>query len=373
MHILFVCPELRDRGGNFLVSELAHRLPKYGWKVTVATLVAEGDPVIRSGSESLWKNISILPINIPAEKGTLAYVSESILCTNKFLQNFKADIYVADGGLPPLGLRISNQQPALIFNQGLQDCTKIDEQLPNHDEQSIRTIDKILRSIGLLTNIPIVTVSNPHKEKLNNLYGKLNINVIEPGIATPFFNVMKENFKLSSPVIVATSGANLVDKGKGFGFLCQSLNLLFQSGVNFILRIHSTEFKPDMFDMRFPFELVPAASPDHLARELCKADIYVNASVYETFCLSIAEALAVGLPSVVTNSTGPKTYLNGDNNICVEERSPAVFSLAIKRLLEMNEEKRTNMGQSARKTMSVYTLENMVHKWDMLLRKVVQK
>jgi len=371
MRVIFICPELRDRGGNFLVAELARRLPAYGWDVEIATLVGRGDKAIREGSEALWHDVNVTPIPVDAEKKTLDFIYEATSAIVSFLEKKEADVYVADGGLPPAGLRFSNKRPALIFNQGLQHFSQLNYGAEDPQKFLFSKMDKVIRSLGLLTGIPIVTVSEPHKREMEHLNGKMDYTVIEPGLASDFFDVHKSNYSLNPPIVFATSGASLADKGKGFALLVDSLNLLHQEGLNFVLKIYSTDFQPSNFSINFPYEVKGMSNPKDLAKALSEADIYLNASMYETFCLSIAEAMAIGLPCVITNAVGPMAYANTSNAMIIEERSPQNFCGAIKTLLDVSESDRQKIGEAARVALSDYTLENMASGWDRVLRQTM--
>ncbi len=62
---------------------------------------------------------------------------------------------------------------------------------------------------------------------------------------------------------------------------------------------------------------------------LCKSDIFVSTSKFETFGYAIAEALALGKPVVWTDSGGPRDFLNEKNSIQIKERTPESVAEAI--------------------------------------------
>jgi glycosyltransferase involved in cell wall biosynthesis len=71
------------------------------------------------------------------------------------------------------------------------------------------------------------------------------------------------------------------------------------------------------------------------------SDIYVNASRHEALSFLIIEALACGLPVVVTNMGGNGDIVNEETGcgLLVEYNNPADLALALKRMLEHPEER----------------------------------
>ncbi len=72
-----------------------------------------------------------------------------------------------------------------------------------------------------------------------------------------------------------------------------------------------------------------AVSRDTVLDLICKSDILVSTSRFETFGVAIAEALALGKPVVWTDSGGPGDFLNERNSILVRERTPQAVARAI--------------------------------------------
>jgi glycosyltransferase involved in cell wall biosynthesis len=68
---------------------------------------------------------------------------------------------------------------------------------------------------------------------------------------------------------------------------------------------------------------VPEVVPYYVA-----ADVYVHAALYEGFGLTIAEAMAVGLPIIATDVPGAREVIN-DAGCLVEPRSPAELGEAM--------------------------------------------
>lgn len=59
-------------------------------------------------------------------------------------------------------------------------------------------------------------------------------------------------------------------------------------------------------------------SDKEVAVEYQKADVFISPTQYESFGLSIAEALSCGLPVITTNTTAPPEYINASNGILLD-------------------------------------------------------
>nr|WP_301539774.1 glycosyltransferase [Nocardioides sp. zg-DK7169] len=73
--------------------------------------------------------------------------------------------------------------------------------------------------------------------------------------------------------------------------------------------------------------------PDEVLAKLGGAQVYVLPSVDEPFPMSLLEAMAVGLPSVITDQTGLSLELAERGSAQVTDGSPEVLSEAVKALL----------------------------------------
>jgi len=74
--------------------------------------------------------------------------------------------------------------------------------------------------------------------------------------------------------------------------------------------------------------------PEEINSFLHSGGIYVSPSRFETFGLSIAEAMATGMPAVVTDSGGPQDFVAPFNGISCKKEDPAQLSQAILYLIK---------------------------------------
>ncbi len=97
-------------------------------------------------------------------------------------------------------------------------------------------------------------------------------------------------------------------------------------------------------------------------------DIACSASTYEGFSNSIGEAMACGVPCVVTD-VGDSASLVGDTGVIVPPRNPEAFALAIGQLIDAGPEKRKELGMAARKRIiSEFSLPKIARRYEDLYK-----
>ncbi|MFX1466656.1 MAG: glycosyltransferase family 4 protein [Promethearchaeota archaeon] len=108
-----------------------------------------------------------------------------------------------------------------------------------------------------------------------------------------------------------------------------------------------------------------------LQESLSECDIFVNPSKYESFGISILEAMASGKPIVATNVGGiPYIVRNGKNGIIVKQGDHEGLAEAIKRLLS-NSELQKQMGETGLQLSKKYEWDNVVSQVEQLYQKVL--
>ena len=111
--------------------------------------------------------------------------------------------------------------------------------------------------------------------------------------------------------------------------------------------------------------------PESYRRELLLlARKLVSSSLTESFSNVIGEAMACGVPCVVTD-VGDSARIVGDVGVVVPAQSPSPLASAVINLLMMSSEKRREWGSKARRRIvSEYSLERMVAATEALLNEV---
>jgi glycosyltransferase involved in cell wall biosynthesis len=106
---------------------------------------------------------------------------------------------------------------------------------------------------------------------------------------------------------------------------------------------------------RGTYRFVPPVSYSELNRYYQQADVFVLPSLSESFGLAILEAMASGLPVIVSENSA-SFVTDGYDGFVVPIRDPRVIK---QRLLQLREdpELRRRMGRNARRTAELFTWE----------------
>ncbi len=133
--------------------------------------------------------------------------------------------------------------------------------------------------------------------------------------------------------------ANLVPI-KNQAFLLESFSLALMQGLKLELAVIGDgvlreRLKKKAAELRISewVKFIGALDRPRVAEVMAASDGFILSSDHETFGLVVAEALAVGLPCVVTKCGGPSEFINDTNGILVEKGEPAVFASAIAELV----------------------------------------
>lgn len=105
---------------------------------------------------------------------------------------------------------------------------------------------------------------------------------------------------------------------------------------------------------------------DDIPQVLNALDIASSSSISEGLPNAIGEAMATGVPCVVTD-VGDSALLVGDTGIVVPKRDPEALCSAWQRLLDAGADFRKTMGERARKRiMDHYGLQAMIRRYEAL-------
>lgn len=92
-----------------------------------------------------------------------------------------------------------------------------------------------------------------------------------------------------------------------------------------------------------------------------KCDLYVQSSTYEAFGVAPCEAMAAGIPAIVTDKTGCRPFVEEvDPELVTEGSAPQDIREKIEYYYSLSEEEREDRGRKARQAVSDLTEENQV-------------
>ena len=180
------------------------------------------------------------------------------------------------------------------------------------------------------------------------------VEVIPPGIDTTVFKLQDKNLcrkHLDLPVdafVIVTGGASLTDTNKNVLWLLEQLSRLPDlDGVIVLAFGEGTLPVPDRLNVRFTGGIRERRD---LARLLAAADVFVSASLMETYGLTLVEAMACGTPVVAFRVGGiPEAAPDGQGAIlCTGGDGPALIEAITK--LRNSPQLRDRLGNLAHET-----------------------
>jgi glycosyltransferase involved in cell wall biosynthesis len=103
-----------------------------------------------------------------------------------------------------------------------------------------------------------------------------------------------------------------------------------------------------------------------IPRLMASLDIATSSSYSEAFSLAIAEAMACGVPCVVTD-VGDSAWIVSDTGRVVPVRSPQALADAWQELIDLGQEKRKDLGNAARsRILEKFSLNSVVAQYEAL-------
>jgi glycosyltransferase involved in cell wall biosynthesis len=110
---------------------------------------------------------------------------------------------------------------------------------------------------------------------------------------------------------------------------------------------------------------------DHIMEKYLESSICVLSSRYEGFSLVIIESMSCGVPVVSFDCPhGPRNIIrNEEDGLLIEYLNTQALANGICRLIE-DEELRKCLGEKARLNILRFSKDNIMNRWDMLLKKL---
>lgn len=334
LNITYVMTWTEVCGGSKIILEQANRL----------TLLGHSVNLISHFPKPLWfpLNEKIKFIQVPWEK---------VLCED-IPKN--SDIIVATYWREIYECIEQKIAPVVYFEQGdfhLFDSTSLDDRTFNYINKQLQTVPYVL------------TVSSFAKEKLKEIYNKESDvipNAVDDKIF--FYKEHKENDIINVTII----GAEQVEFKK-IPLIIEAVNRVKKDGYKVKLN-WITPVKPD----KIKEEAIINPKQIVIGDTLRNTDIYICASMYESFCLPVLEAMTCGAAIITTNNGGNMDFVkDNENALIIEKNNVEDIYRKLKILLE-DRTKRKAISAVGVETAKEYSWEKTIEKLERYYRKIAE-
>lgn len=346
--ILFVTRGRGPRGGHIVFINIVRKLREDGYNVTLTTFESKEKMKI---DVPYWDNIDVNFVEIPhileRDSEQIVHVQAASAYIKESLDKF--DKIIVDSWFLLLAIVREN----IISNKIFQLVQSIPAFAPENQKEFWKS-----ELFNLMPVIPInrIAVSralaNHFKEKYDKEFDFIQLFLDEVYLKSQF------DVKNNEILKIVSSSATFNATTKGLDFLLDQLEEIKDLKFELTL-ISGDEIKKDLSKYSFPIKIRSAKNPSEMVDELCKYDVYVNTSVEESFCLALAEAIAIGMPAIALDSIGNREYMDGENAIFVERKEDF-----IPKLLTMKDFSfRKKLSAKAKESMQKYTIDNTMKKF----------
>lgn len=237
--------------------------------------------------------------------------------------------------------------PVIYFEQGdfhLFDLEKLTDRQFNYIKKQLETIKFVY------------TVSSFAQEKLKEIYNK-DSDVIPNAVNDKvfYYEPHKENNKKTITVIGAEEA-----KFKRIENILKAIEIVKQHGYDIDIKwITPTE------PTKNEIEAIVNPPQKVIGDTLRNTDIYVCASMYESFCLPVLEAMTCGAAVITTNNGGNMDFVEDNKNALVIEKDSIEDIVSKTELLLNNEKLRSTIANNGVEKAKEYS-------WNITIDKIVK-
>ncbi len=343
MKILFITRGRSSRGGHVVITEIVRGLRNENYDVTLTTFESK-----EKMKENIpcWDNLDVNFVEVPHSIERDTEQITHIEAASKYIKENvdKFDRIIVDSWFIALAIIRAG-----IFSDKIFQFVQSDSAFAP-DSESEFWKSELFNFLPLISMNRIVVsraladfFEKKYDKKFNSIQLFLNQKYLDAS-----FNVKNKNV-----LNLVSSSATFNIKTKGLKFLLEELEK-FENFKFELTLISGARIEKDLNKYSFPINIKSAKNADEMIEELCNHDVYVNTSTKEAFPLALAEALAVGMPSIALDSVGNREYMDGKNAIFVENSDN--FSSELERMKDF--EFRKQISKKAKTSMQKYTLDN---------------
>lgn len=333
LHITYVMTWTGVCGGSKIILEHANRLTKMGHTITLISHFPKPN----------WFSLD--------EKVEFIQVPwENILC--KSIP--KCDLIVATYWREIYECIEQKIAPVIYFEQGdfhLFDLSKVDERLFKYIKKQLDTVKFVY------------TVSTFAKEKLQEIYNKESI-VIPNAVDDKIFYY--EPHKKNKVITISIIGAE-DSEFKKISNILEAIKIVKKEGYKIDLKwiTPTAPVKSKEKAIVNPKQIV-------IGDTLRNSDIYICASMYESFCLPVLEAMTCGAAVITTNNGGNMDFIeDGYNALIIEKNNIEDIVNKLKMLIE-NENLRNTIAKNGVEKASQYSWNITMERIDKYYKEVAK-
>jgi hypothetical protein len=351
LKVLFITRMTSGTGGMVVLSELARGLTARGHDVEMAAFRPSGTDSFPDGA-ALYSGINVVFIDVPKRDTESAQADEQVTAATDYLKqnHLNYDRILVDSWYIMLAAALA-QVLTLPHVFHLAQRDPIFE--PDNDSAVWKA--KLFQLMGVTAAQRIIvgrSLTRILNERTGYDYPSLDV-FVNDAYREGEFTIRDHN-----PLAFVASAANFNLAWKGLPFLLEQLERFSARPFELTL-VASTPIDHDLKRYSFPIKVIHAETPVALRNILLEQDAYLCASSNESFCLALAEAVTLGMPSVALDSVGNRDYFTGHNFLFA--KTPSEFLQLLNEV--SNPQVRKRLHDASRPSMAAYTSSHMTEQF----------
>jgi glycosyltransferase involved in cell wall biosynthesis len=338
-------------GGMVVMTRLIRAMIARGHDVEFVSFRPSGTPSFPDG-EALYRGIKVTFIGVPYSDTFSVSVNGQVKAAAQYLKTHAGeyDRVILDSWYIMLAAALAQ----VISLPHVFHLAQRDPVFEPEDDSKIwqAILFELMGSIPAQRIVVGRSVAAVLKERNGYTYPALDPCIDDTFRAVPF--TVREH----TPLRFVASAANFNLPWKGLVFLLQQLEQFAPRSFELTL-IAGTAIEHDLAPYHYPITVTRARTPTSLRDILMRHDVYLCTSTKESFCLALAEAVTLGMPTVAMDSIGNRDYFNGSNFLFAKNERDFLPFLSEVSILET----RKRLHMAARPSMERYTAEQMVQQF----------
>lgn len=377
MHILYIYAEVTIKGGtDKVLVEKANWLVNHGYEVTILTEAQMGRPLSFVLDDKVRHVDMGLDFNKQYSKGALkrfmiyfSLMKEYKKLLNRTLLELHPDIVITAMGRS-LSLLSAMKDGSIKIGESHTTKTHLRSLHLMEEKGGLFFLVakymrwKMCRSASKLSALVLLTQKDAYDWKnITKTYV----------IPNPISFYPEEAAKLDNKQVIMVGRYNVA---KGYDYLIPAWEIVHRRHPDWILQVFgSGELHDDVVrwvkERHLEQTIILNDPTDHIMEKYLESSICVLSSRYEGFSLVIIESMSCGVPVVSFDCPhGPRNIIrNEEDGLLIEYLNTQALANGICRLIE-DEELRKCLGEKARLNILRFSKDNIMNRWDMLLKKL---